>query len=164
MAAQRGIQFQEKVSRLLSRQNGKPVLKPNRTLALKDAVANRKLKKGGMLKNCTAVWSLRGFQIVTTHLDWSILWRLTPIRSAAEAQGTLARQQHDVQLDTCPHTDTQYKINRSQSHYTLIYTIFYILVFINRYCFGLFVLSNTKHIQNPVNLVFPWSRVVLALR
>ncbi|XP_030296738.1 small ribosomal subunit protein mS37 [Sparus aurata] len=46
MAAQRGIQFQEKVSRLLSRQNGKPVLKPNRTLALKDAVANRKLKKG----------------------------------------------------------------------------------------------------------------------
>ncbi|XP_070772368.1 small ribosomal subunit protein mS37 [Enoplosus armatus] len=46
MAAQGGIQFQEKVSRLLSRQNGKPVLKPNRTLALRDAVANRKLKKG----------------------------------------------------------------------------------------------------------------------
>ncbi|XP_038593681.1 coiled-coil-helix-coiled-coil-helix domain-containing protein 1 [Micropterus salmoides] len=46
MAAQGGTLFQEKVSRLLSRQNGKPVLKPNKTLALKDAVANRKLKKG----------------------------------------------------------------------------------------------------------------------
>lgn len=46
MAAQGGILFQEKVSRLLSRQNGKPVLKPNRTLALRDAVANRKPKKG----------------------------------------------------------------------------------------------------------------------
>ncbi|XP_054456538.1 coiled-coil-helix-coiled-coil-helix domain-containing protein 1 [Anoplopoma fimbria] len=46
MAAQGGILFQEKVSRLLSRHNGKPVLKPNRTLALRDEVANRKLKKG----------------------------------------------------------------------------------------------------------------------
>ncbi|KAM6922776.1 small ribosomal subunit protein mS37 [Lycodopsis pacificus] len=46
MAAQGGILFQEKVSRLLSGHNGKPVLKPNRTLALRDAVANRKLKKG----------------------------------------------------------------------------------------------------------------------
>ncbi|KAM8737983.1 small ribosomal subunit protein mS37 [Acanthopagrus schlegelii] len=46
MAAQGGIQFQEKVRKLLSRQNGKPVLKPNRTLALKDTVSNRKLKKG----------------------------------------------------------------------------------------------------------------------
>lgn len=46
MAAQGGIHFQDKVSRLLSRENGKPVLKPNRTLALRDAVANRKLKKG----------------------------------------------------------------------------------------------------------------------
>ncbi|KAL6101410.1 chchd1 [Pungitius sinensis] len=46
MAAQGGILFQEKVSRLLSGHNGKPVLKPNRTLALKDSVANRKPKKG----------------------------------------------------------------------------------------------------------------------
>lgn len=46
MAALGGILFQDKVNRLLTRQNGKPVLKPNRTLALKDAVANRKLKKG----------------------------------------------------------------------------------------------------------------------
>ncbi|KAM9344540.1 small ribosomal subunit protein mS37 [Symphorus nematophorus] len=46
MAAQGGIAFQEKVSRLLSRQNGKPVLKPNRPLVLRDAVANRKIKKG----------------------------------------------------------------------------------------------------------------------
>lgn len=47
MAAYGGNAFQEKVSRLLSREHGKPVLKPNRTLALRDAVANRKLKKGG---------------------------------------------------------------------------------------------------------------------
>ncbi|XP_029963014.1 small ribosomal subunit protein mS37 [Salarias fasciatus] len=38
--------IQEKVSRLLSRSNGKPVLKPNRPLVLKDEVANRKPKKG----------------------------------------------------------------------------------------------------------------------
>lgn len=46
MAAQGGVQFQEKVNRLISKQNGKPVLKPNKTLALRDAVASRKLKKG----------------------------------------------------------------------------------------------------------------------
>ncbi|TDH00962.1 hypothetical protein EPR50_G00175270 [Perca flavescens] len=46
MAAQGGVVFQEKVSRLLSRQDGKPALKPNRPLFLRDAVANRKLKKG----------------------------------------------------------------------------------------------------------------------
>ncbi|XP_071759832.1 small ribosomal subunit protein mS37 [Centroberyx gerrardi] len=46
MASQGGVAFQEKVSRLLSRQQGKPVLKPNKSLALKDAVANRKMKKG----------------------------------------------------------------------------------------------------------------------
>ncbi|TNN50860.1 Coiled-coil-helix-coiled-coil-helix domain-containing protein 1 [Liparis tanakae] len=46
MAAQGGILFQEKVSRLLSRRDGKPVLKPNRPLVLKDEVASRKLKKG----------------------------------------------------------------------------------------------------------------------
>lgn len=46
MAALGGAAVQEKVSRLLSGQNGKPVLKPNRTLALKDAVAGRKPGKG----------------------------------------------------------------------------------------------------------------------
>ncbi|XP_026164580.1 small ribosomal subunit protein mS37 [Mastacembelus armatus] len=46
MAAQGGILFQEKVSRLLSRKDGKAVLRPNRPLCLKDAVANRKAKKG----------------------------------------------------------------------------------------------------------------------
>ncbi|XP_071337739.1 small ribosomal subunit protein mS37 [Trachinotus anak] len=46
MAAQGGAPFLEKVRKLLGRQDGKPVLKPNRTLALRDAVANRKLKKG----------------------------------------------------------------------------------------------------------------------
>lgn len=50
MAAQGGSVFLEKVSRLLSRENGKPVLKPNRALVLRDAVANRKLKKGGRKK------------------------------------------------------------------------------------------------------------------
>lgn len=48
MAAQgSGVVFQEKVSRLLSRAAGKPVLKPNRRLALGDSVANRRLRKGG---------------------------------------------------------------------------------------------------------------------
>lgn len=48
MAAQgSGVVFQEKVSRLLSRADGKPVLKPNKRLALGDSVANRRPKKGG---------------------------------------------------------------------------------------------------------------------
>lgn len=51
MAAQGGSVFLEKVGRLLSKENGKPVLKPNRPLVLKDAVANRKLKKGGREKS-----------------------------------------------------------------------------------------------------------------
>ncbi|XP_038127121.1 coiled-coil-helix-coiled-coil-helix domain-containing protein 1 [Cyprinodon tularosa] len=46
MAAQGGVAFQEKVSRLLSRKDGKPTLKPNRPLVLKDSVANRKPRKG----------------------------------------------------------------------------------------------------------------------
>ncbi|KAG8435087.1 hypothetical protein GDO86_013155 [Hymenochirus boettgeri] len=45
MAAQ-GMSLQEKVAKLLSRRNGKPVLKPNRTLALADSVANRKPRLG----------------------------------------------------------------------------------------------------------------------
>ncbi|XP_029305838.1 small ribosomal subunit protein mS37 [Cottoperca gobio] len=47
MASKGGILFQEKVSRMLSGHNGKPVLKPKKTLALKDEVANRKFKTGG---------------------------------------------------------------------------------------------------------------------
>ncbi|KAJ4946888.1 hypothetical protein JOQ06_008931 [Pogonophryne albipinna] len=47
MAAQRGVLFQEKVSRLLSKQHGRPVLKPNKPLVLKDEVANRRVKRGG---------------------------------------------------------------------------------------------------------------------
>ncbi|XP_053731546.1 coiled-coil-helix-coiled-coil-helix domain-containing protein 1 [Synchiropus splendidus] len=47
MAGQGGLLFQQKVSRMLSGQNGrKPVLKPNRPLVLKDSVASRKPKKG----------------------------------------------------------------------------------------------------------------------
>lgn len=48
MAAQRGgISLQEKVNKLLSRENGRPVLKPNKKLVLGDTVANRRLGKGG---------------------------------------------------------------------------------------------------------------------
>ncbi|XP_054652931.1 coiled-coil-helix-coiled-coil-helix domain-containing protein 1 [Dunckerocampus dactyliophorus] len=46
MAAQGATLLQHKVSRLLSKENGKPVLKPNKPLILKDGVANRKPKKG----------------------------------------------------------------------------------------------------------------------
>ncbi|XP_061692745.1 coiled-coil-helix-coiled-coil-helix domain-containing protein 1 [Syngnathoides biaculeatus] len=46
MALLGGILFQEKVSRLLCKQNGKPVLKPNKPLVLRDAVTIRKPKKG----------------------------------------------------------------------------------------------------------------------
>ncbi|KAM4615147.1 small ribosomal subunit protein mS37 [Polymixia lowei] len=46
MAMQGGSVFQEKVSRMLSRQQRKPLLRPNRPLVLKDAVADRKMKKG----------------------------------------------------------------------------------------------------------------------
>uniref|UniRef100_A0A4W5L0V3 Coiled-coil-helix-coiled-coil-helix domain containing 1 n=1 Tax=Hucho hucho TaxID=62062 RepID=A0A4W5L0V3_9TELE len=46
MAMQGGTALQEKVSRMLSRKQKKPVLKPNKPLVLKDEVANRKIKKG----------------------------------------------------------------------------------------------------------------------
>nr|XP_023677327.1 coiled-coil-helix-coiled-coil-helix domain-containing protein 1 isoform X1 [Paramormyrops kingsleyae] len=41
-----GIALQQKLSLMLSKTVGKPVLKPNKPLALKDEVANRKMKKG----------------------------------------------------------------------------------------------------------------------
>ncbi|KAL4641170.1 coiled-coil-helix-coiled-coil-helix domain-containing protein 1 [Arapaima gigas] len=41
-----GVALQQKLSRMLSKSMGKPVLKPNKPLALKDEVANRKMKKG----------------------------------------------------------------------------------------------------------------------
>ncbi|XP_036403235.1 coiled-coil-helix-coiled-coil-helix domain-containing protein 1 [Megalops cyprinoides] len=44
--ALQGTALQQKVSRLLSRQMGKPALKPNKPLALRDEVANRKPSKG----------------------------------------------------------------------------------------------------------------------
>ncbi|XP_037126766.1 coiled-coil-helix-coiled-coil-helix domain-containing protein 1 [Syngnathus acus] len=46
MASQGGILFQEKVSRLLCKQNKRPVLKPNKALVLRDSVTSRKAKKG----------------------------------------------------------------------------------------------------------------------
>lgn len=52
MAVQSGYVIQEKVARLLSKQLGKPVLKPNKHLALKDEVANRKPKKEGKERVC----------------------------------------------------------------------------------------------------------------
>ena len=48
MAAQgSGVAFQEKVRRLLSKTHGKPVLKPNKRLALGDSVSKRKFRKEG---------------------------------------------------------------------------------------------------------------------
>ncbi|XP_077093300.1 small ribosomal subunit protein mS37 [Siphateles boraxobius] len=41
-----GSAIQEKVARLLSKQNGKPAMKAVKPLALKNEVANRKPKKG----------------------------------------------------------------------------------------------------------------------
>ncbi|XP_059422491.1 coiled-coil-helix-coiled-coil-helix domain-containing protein 1 [Carassius carassius] len=41
-----GSVIQEKVAKLLSRQNGKPVLRPIKPLALKNEVASRSLRKG----------------------------------------------------------------------------------------------------------------------
>ncbi|XP_061820985.1 small ribosomal subunit protein mS37 [Nerophis lumbriciformis] len=46
MAAQGRTSFHLYVQRLLSKENGKPVLKPNKPLILGDAVAIRKPKKG----------------------------------------------------------------------------------------------------------------------
>ncbi|KAI1894458.1 hypothetical protein AGOR_G00116020 [Albula goreensis] len=43
--ATQGSALQQKVNRLLSRQLGRPVLKPNKPLALKNQVANRRMKK-----------------------------------------------------------------------------------------------------------------------
>lgn len=45
-AMQSGLLIQEKVARLLSKQHGAPVLKPNKPLVLKDEVANKKPKRG----------------------------------------------------------------------------------------------------------------------
>lgn len=75
MAMREGALFQEKVSRLLGRQHGKPVLKSQRTLALGDPVAHRKLKKGGMLsKEC----SCSGGELISnSNWAWFSLCEIT---------------------------------------------------------------------------------------
>ncbi|KAK1166562.1 coiled-coil-helix-coiled-coil-helix domain-containing protein 1-like [Huso huso] len=44
--ATKGSGLQAKVSRMLSKDFGKPILKPNKPLALRNEVANRKLRQG----------------------------------------------------------------------------------------------------------------------
>ncbi|XP_067828452.1 coiled-coil-helix-coiled-coil-helix domain-containing protein 1 [Heptranchias perlo] len=46
MAASGGGGLQARVARLVSRQHGRPVLKPNKALVLADRVANRRIRRG----------------------------------------------------------------------------------------------------------------------
>lgn len=47
MASKSVSAVEAKVNQLLSRTKGKPVLKPNKPLVLKDEVASRRLRRGG---------------------------------------------------------------------------------------------------------------------
>ncbi|KAL1263084.1 hypothetical protein QQF64_005823 [Cirrhinus molitorella] len=61
-----GFVIQDKVAKLLSRQNGKPVLRPIKPLALKNEVASRRMKKGEAtcvteMSLLMACWKLNDF-------------------------------------------------------------------------------------------------------
>ncbi|XP_043112257.1 coiled-coil-helix-coiled-coil-helix domain-containing protein 1 [Puntigrus tetrazona] len=61
-----GSAIQEKVARLLNRQNGRPALKPNKPLALKNEVASRRPRKGEAtcvteMSFLMACWKLNDF-------------------------------------------------------------------------------------------------------
>ncbi|XP_070696893.1 small ribosomal subunit protein mS37 [Pempheris klunzingeri] len=110
MAAQGGVQFQEKVSKLLSRQGGKPVLKPNRALALKDAVANRKLKKGEAtciteMSVLMACWKQNNFAdglcSIETKAFYSCVEKAqADMKSASKQTGTQEGRLHPKQATT----------------------------------------------------------------
>uniref|UniRef100_A0A3Q1FYC7 Uncharacterized protein n=1 Tax=Acanthochromis polyacanthus TaxID=80966 RepID=A0A3Q1FYC7_9TELE len=81
MATQGGVAFQEKVSRLLSRQNGKPVLKPSRALALGDSVSNRNLKNRDQTNRSDYSGRLR-CRARTNHTNGSEYSALDPLQAA----------------------------------------------------------------------------------
>ncbi|XP_066549363.1 small ribosomal subunit protein mS37 [Amia ocellicauda] len=82
-----------KVSRLLSKEMGKPVLKANKPLALKNEVANRKMKKGEAsciteMMAVMACWKQNDFKDTPCSKEVQTFYRCT-----AKAQAELKAQQ-----------------------------------------------------------------------
>lgn len=73
MASKSVSALEEKVNRLLSRTNGKPILKPNKPLVLKDEVANRKMRRGGKISDKMRKKEKKTFRkdnVSEYHNDW----------------------------------------------------------------------------------------------
>ncbi|XP_062850837.1 coiled-coil-helix-coiled-coil-helix domain-containing protein 1 [Trichomycterus rosablanca] len=100
MAVQNGCVIQEKVARLLSRQFGRPVLKPNKALILKNEVANRKLKRGEAscvteMALLMACWKQSDFNTALCSNEVTVFYRCIE-KAQAEARER-AKQQTLVQ-------------------------------------------------------------------
>ncbi|XP_026888842.2 coiled-coil-helix-coiled-coil-helix domain-containing protein 1 isoform X2 [Electrophorus electricus] len=66
--------IQDKVARLLSRERGRPALKPTRPLVLKDEVSNRRMKRGEM-SLLMACWKQHEFNNALCSSEVSAFYR-----------------------------------------------------------------------------------------
>ncbi|XP_060780807.1 coiled-coil-helix-coiled-coil-helix domain-containing protein 1 [Neoarius graeffei] len=93
---QSGCVIQEKVARLLSKERGKPVLKPNKPLALKNEVANRKPKKGEAscvteMALVMACWKQNDFNTKLCSNEIDVFYRCIQ-KAQAEARNQMKQQ------------------------------------------------------------------------
>ncbi|TSK22609.1 Coiled-coil-helix-coiled-coil-helix domain-containing protein 1 [Bagarius yarrelli] len=93
---QSGYVIQDKVARLVSKQLGKPVLKPNKSLVLKDKVANSKTKKGEAscvteMALMMACWKQNDFNTKLCSNELTVFYRC--IKKAQEQAREWAKQQ-----------------------------------------------------------------------
>ncbi|KAM9847623.1 small ribosomal subunit protein mS37 [Aulostomus maculatus] len=102
MAAQRGVVLQEKVRRLVHPPSGKPVLKPNRSLCLKDTVIPRNPWRGDSLcitelSVMMACWKENNFEDALCSNEIKSFYSCVEIaRAAMKNKSTLTSRQGHV--------------------------------------------------------------------
>ncbi|XP_062375952.1 coiled-coil-helix-coiled-coil-helix domain-containing protein 1 [Sardina pilchardus] len=98
MASKTVTALEENVNRLLSRTNGKPVIKPNKPLVLKDEVANRKLRRGEAtciteMSVLMACWKKNEFNNTLCSPEISTFYKCV---AKAQIEAAKSKQAHKV--------------------------------------------------------------------
>ncbi|XP_016093559.1 coiled-coil-helix-coiled-coil-helix domain-containing protein 1-like isoform X2 [Sinocyclocheilus grahami] len=112
-----GSVIQEKVAKLLSRQNGKPVLRPIKPLALKNDVASRKLKKGEAtcvteMSLLMACWKKNDFNNTVCSKEVSVFYACVEkgqnkAKGKQETQGRLLPKEANTLLKRFPNLSSE---------------------------------------------------------
>ncbi|XP_006630947.1 small ribosomal subunit protein mS37 [Lepisosteus oculatus] len=96
--AAKGTGLQVKVRRLLSKEMGKPVLKPNKPLALRNEVANKKMRLGEAsciteMSLLMACWKESNFSDAACSKEVQTFYQCT---AQAQAERKAAQGQHSM--------------------------------------------------------------------